>query len=100
MILTNHHSWAVLNEGRIRNYHTIRNPGNHRGNTGYHGTCLLKTLTKWRYYMESKENKDRVTFTIDPELHRQLKRLMIKRDRTKAWLICHAIKILLEMQNN
>ena len=43
-----------------------------------------------------KQNKDRVTFTIDPELHKKLKMLMIKRDRTKAWLICHAIKKLLE----
>ena len=42
-----------------------------------------------------KENKDRVTFTIDPDLHRQLKKLMRRIDRQKSWLICKAIRDLL-----
>ena len=43
-----------------------------------------------------KKNKDRVTFTIDPELHKELKRLMKRIDRQKSWLICKAIKDLLQ----
>ena len=92
-ILTSHHSWEVQNEGRPRNDHTIHRAHNPGRGTGYN--CSFMVIGG---NME-KEHKDRVTFTIDPQLHKELKRLMKRIDRQKSWLLCHAIRKLLESKD-
>jgi len=37
-------------------------------------------------------NKERISITIDPELNRKLENLMLKLDRRKSWLVCKAVK--------
>ena len=41
-----------------------------------------------------KPQKERISITIDPDLHKKLRKLMEKLDRSRSWLICHAIKKL------
>jgi predicted transcriptional regulator len=49
--------------------------------------------------MESKpkrEHKIRVTFTMDPDLYRKMRKLIDKTERSMSWTICRAVKLLLE----
>ena len=39
-------------------------------------------------------NKERISITIDPELNRKLENLMLKLERRKSFLVCKAIKHL------
>ena len=41
-----------------------------------------------------KQPKERISITIDPELHKKLRKLMIKMDRSRSWLVNHAIRKL------
>ena len=42
-----------------------------------------------------KQQKERISITIDPELHKKLRKLMEKLDRSRSWLVNHAIRKLL-----
>ena len=62
----------------------------------------MENQTKWIKHKPSEwevvkkpEHKKRVTFTMDPQLYREMRKLIEKTERSMSWTLCRAVKLLL-----